>query len=611
MTSLLHQLYPQGIGTIFERRLERVPDNMRSLLFGMAVAGRTIDQGLLQQLILQLGSSIEANEWLIQCVAADVLEIHKGFWRFANEDLRLNLLDALSPAEQQSWHQQIATALETIYANDLAHAQSLAFHWQQLGNNSKEQRYARLAGEYACQQFAHDSAVHYFSRALTLTPESDLSEQYELLLAREQAYHWLGARDAQKDDLTTLAEISDRFPPESGLEPKTTVALRLGSFAEVTGEYTLAIVAASEAVRLAESSQTPAHVAASYLLWGQALLRQGNYAEAQQKLQVGLTHAQTHQVDEVAAHCLRFLGVAANDLGQFDQAKAFYDQALPLYHTLQDKRGESAVLNNLSVVAYAQNQLVAALDYWDEARQIYGVIGDKQGSARVLSNLSSVAMDLGEYELGRAYSEEALALCREIDLRFGQGFNLINLSLFSFYLDEQQQAEIYSQAAIELARELDSVSLEGLALKDWAYILTHRQAWEEAAQTYQQALTLWQDIDQPLQILEAQAGLARVAQLQGDLELAQAYIQPVIAYLQAGNTAMGTSRPFYIYLVCIVLLTARDDPYAATLLQQAHNELTRFAENISDELRRHAYLENVSDNRQIRTLFNQLGLGEG
>lgn len=606
MTSLLYQLYPQGIGTIFERRLERVPDNMRSLLFGMAVAGRTLDQGLLQQLILQLGSSIDANEWLIQCVAADVLEINKGLWRFADEELRLNLLDALSPDEQHSWHQQIATALETIYANDLAHAQSLAFHWQQLGNSRKEQRYARLAGEYACQQFAHESAVHHFSRALTLTPESDLSEQYELLLAREQAYHWLGERDAQKDDLTALAEISDRFPPESGLEPKTEVALRLGAFAEVTGEYTLAIVAASEALRLAESSQTPAHAAASHLLWGQALLRQGKYAAAQQKLQVGLTQAQTHQVDEVAAHCLRFLGVAANDLGQFDQAKVFYDQALPLYHTLQDKRGESAVLNNLSVVAYAQNQLVAALNYWDEARQIYEVIGDKQGSARVLSNLSSVAMDLGDYELGRAYSEEALALCREIDLRFGQGFNLINLSLFSFYLDEQQQAEIYSKAAIELARELDSLSLEGLALKDWAYILTHRQAWDEAAQTYQQALTIWQELDQPLQILEVQAGLARVAQLQGDLELAQAYIQPVITYLQAGNTAMGSSRPFYIYLICIVLLTTSDDPYASTLLRQAHDELTRFAENISDELRRHAYLENVADNRQIRTLFNQL-----
>jgi len=256
-------------------------------------------------------------------------------------------------------------------------------------------------------------------------------------------------------------------------------------------------------------------------------------------------------------------------------------------------------------VAYAQNRLVAALDYWEEARPIYEVIGDKQGSARVLSNLSSVAMDLGDYELGQAYSEEALAICRNIDLRFGQGFNLINLSLFSFYLHEQQQAEIYGQAALELAREMESLSLEGLALKDRAYVLTHRQAWDEATQTYQQALAIWRDLAQPLQVLEAQAGLARVALLQGDLELAQAHIQPVITYLQAGNSAMGTSRPFYIYLVCIELLTASDDPYAATLLQQAHNELTCFAENISDELRRHAYLENVPDHRQIRKLFKR------
>jgi tetratricopeptide (TPR) repeat protein len=605
MTSLLQQLYPQGIGTIFERRLKRVPEAMRPLLPGAALAGRQLDPVLLQQLIVQLDASINLDDWLIHCVAAVVLEMDKGQWRFADEALRLDLLDALNQAEQQFWHQQIATAMETVYAHDLAHAHSLAYHWQQVGNISKEQRYARLAGAYAYQQYAHDSAVNHFCRALALTLESNLTEQYELLLAREQAYHWLGKRDEQKDDLTALAEISDRLSTESGLELKTEVALRLGFFAEVTGEYTVAIVAATEALHLAESTQIPAHVAASHLLWGQALLRQGKYDEAQQKLQSGLTHAQTYQVDDVVAHSLRFLGVMANDLGQFDHAKHCYDQALSLYHTLQDKRGESAVLNNLSVVAYAQNRLVAALDHWEEARQIYEVIGDKQGSARVLSNLSSVAMDLGDYELGRAYSEEALALCRDIDLRFGQGFNLINLSLFSFYLHEDQQAEIYSLAALKLAREMGSHSLEGMALKDRAYILTHRQAWAEAVQTYQQALIIWQDLSQPLQILEAQSGLARVALHQGDLELAQAHIQPMITYLQAGNTAMGMSRPFYIYLICVELLTVSDDPYAATLLQQAHAELTRFAENISDELRRHACLENVADHRQIRTLFNQ------
>lgn len=222
-------------------------------------------------------------------MAAVVLEIHEGQWCFAEEALRLSLVDTLSPTEQQSWHQHIATAMETIYAHDPAHAQSLAYHWQQVGNISKEQRYARLAGEYAYQQFAHDLAVCHFSRALTLTLKSDLTEQYELLLAREQVYHWLGERDKQKDDLTALAEIGDRLSTESGVEPKTEVALRLGFFAEVTGEYTVAIVAATEALRLAESTQTPAHVAASHLLWGQALLRQGKYDEASAtKITVGL-----------------------------------------------------------------------------------------------------------------------------------------------------------------------------------------------------------------------------------------------------------------------------------------------------------------------------------
>jgi ATP/maltotriose-dependent transcriptional regulator MalT len=303
------------------------------------------------------------------------------------------------------------------------------------------------------------------------------------------------------------------------------------------------------------------------------------------------------------------LGVVAADLGQFAQARLYYEAASPLYRALGDKRGESTVLNNLSVVAYSQNQLVTALDHWEAARQLYMVIGDKEGRARVLSNLSTVCMDLGEYEKGRVYSEEALKICREIDLRFGQGFNLINLSLFAFYMEEDHQADIYGQAALQLAQEMESLPLEGMALKDRAYILTHHQRWDEADQAYQQALAVWQGLAQPLQVLEAQAGLARVALLRGDLELAQTHIQPVVAYLQAGHTPMGTSRPFYIYLVCYELLQASGDPYAETLLQQANEEMSLYAHKITDELRQQAFLQNVPDHRQLRSLFTQSANG--
>ena len=605
MNSLIHHLFPQGIDSTIQRQLNRLPQPMHPLLTAAAVAGPVIDPALMSHLVGQLDYAFSLNEWLIHCVSAAILEIDQGQSRFADEALRLMLLDALSESEKLGWHEQIVSALESMYIDDPAHAATLAHHWQQIGNTHEEQRYARLAGEYARQQHDYDTAVSHFSRALSLTLMDNLPDQYDLLLAREQVYHIQGDRDAQKDDLTRLAEIADLLSTESGQEWRTVVALRLGTFAEVTGEYTVAIVAATEALRLATTTETPAHEAASYLLWGQALLRQGKYEEAQEKLQVSQTQALTHLLPQIAADSLRFLGVGASDLGQFDQAKQYYEEALPLYRKLEDKRGESTVLNNLSIVAYAQNQLVAALDHWEQARLIHQAMGDKEGTARVLTNLSSVCMDLGEYETGLAYSQEALAICREIDLRFGQGFNLINLSLFSHHLQADPQANIYSQAALKLAQEMESMPLEGMALKDRAYMLMQQQQWVEAEQAYQQALVIWQELAQPLQLLEVQAGLARVALRQENLEQAQVHIQPVLAHLQTGHTVAATSRPFYIYLVCYELLAASGDPSAATILQQAHDELMLYADKIADESRRQAFWHNVPEHRQIRAFFNQ------
>ena len=61
---------------------------------------------------------------------------------------------------------------------------------------------------------------------------------------------------------------------------------------------------------------------------------------------------------------------------------------------------------------------------------------------------------------------------------------------------------------------MESLPLEGMALKDRAYILMQQEQWVESEQGYQQSLAIWQQLAQPLQLLEVQAGLARVALLQ-------------------------------------------------------------------------------------------------
>lgn len=604
MSSIINQLFPEGLQTTIQRQLNRLPLLMRPVLTAVSVVGETVDLALLTQLIRQETNNISVHEWLVYCVSAGVLEIENETARFANDALRHMLLDTLDEQEKARWHGKIGIALEAIYATNMSQAATNAFHWQQAGNREKEQQYARLAGEYASDQYAYDTAVQYFNRALELTADTALNEKFGLLLAREAVFNVLGNRDAQKDDLIQLAEIAYELTADKPAW-RTEVALRLGNFAKVTGEYTVAIVAATEAERMARESHNKAQEAASLLLWGQALLRRGKYEAAQERLALSHQQAVTYRFTAVEADSLRFLGVIALDLGKFAQAEKHFEAALTIYRALEDKRGESSVLNNRSIVAYSQKRLIEAMSHWEAARSVFEAIGDKEGVARVLSNLSAVSMDLGDYEKGRAFSQDALVLCRESDLRFGQGMNLINLSLFNYYLGFNKQSEIFSRAALELAREMKSKPLEGLALKDRGYLLAQQQRWDEAAVSYQQALAVWQELSQPLQIIEAQAGLAWVALGQSDLDQAQQHIQPVVDHLQSGESVMGSSRPFFIYQVLYQLLTAIGDAQAEIILAEAYEQLTLFAAEITDQAQQQAFFQNVLEHKQIYALFTQ------
>ncbi len=593
------QLFPQGIQTIVQRRLARVPDDAVTLLVGTAVAGRQIDLELLSLLAHETKTSMPPETWLATCAEAAVLELFSGHWRFAHDKLRAGILESITRPERKQWHRTVAQLIEQAHPDQPEQAAALVHHWHEAGNVSKERHYARIAGTYAHQQFLNEAALTFFERALALTDADELSEQFTLHLAREQIFHFLGRREEQQAALSTLDRLADLLATQQNIERRAEVALRLANYAEATGDYPKAITAAKQALTAAQGSGDSQSEAASYLVSGRALLRQGNHEEARDHLQKSLSAARAHGFTELEADSLRFLGVMAYDAGQLELATNYYEQSLPLYEALKNKQGESAVYNNISIVAFSQGNIEQSLVSLEKAQQIDEAIGDQEGRARILTNLSSLYMDLGAYETAQIYSEEALELCREIDVAFGECFNLNNLSLAAHFLKDDEQAENFSQSALRLADKIGSQFLRGLVLKDRGYLLTNQQKFEQAEAVYQLSLDC---LAQTEQILESQAGLAWLALQREEKTAVKSHIRPVVECLKQGQTLDGTSHPFYVLLLTYKVLSWLEDPFAATVLQTAYGRLTAWANQITDESRRMAFLENVPVNREIAAL---------
>ncbi len=159
----------QGMATIVQRRLGRVPEVDRPLLELAAVAGRQLDLALLGE--LERGADLD--DWLASCTGAAVLDVEGGTLRFAHDKLREGLLAQLSPAASKALHLRVAAGIEAIYPDDPAQTAALAHHYGMGGDAEKAAHYAGLAGEQALHSSAYREAVTFFERALSTLPADD------------------------------------------------------------------------------------------------------------------------------------------------------------------------------------------------------------------------------------------------------------------------------------------------------------------------------------------------------------------------------------------------------------------------------------------------------
>lgn len=159
-------VFAQGITTIIQRRLDRVPQEAQTLLQLAAVLGRFPDTQVLQAAT----PDRDLGAWLTLVSDTAVLDVQDNRWRFAHDKLREGILAGLSAEATRKLHHQAAVLTEQLYASSPEHHGILAHHWAEAGVPEKEYHYSILAGERALDNKAFPTAITYLERVLTLQP---------------------------------------------------------------------------------------------------------------------------------------------------------------------------------------------------------------------------------------------------------------------------------------------------------------------------------------------------------------------------------------------------------------------------------------------------------
>lgn len=640
---------PARVEGVIEERIGRLEAELRAVLTAASVEGEDFTaevvartEGLLEgDLVRQLSRELERRHRL---VAARGIRRIKGkrlsLYRFEHNLFHKYLYGELDEASRAYLHEEVGLVLEELFGEQVDEiAIHLAHHFSRAGLPGKARTYLLLSGEQAAARFANVEALDYLDRALALTKESEEKERFEILDAREQAYNVLGRRGEQEKDLNAMSQLAEALDDD---QYRAEVLLRKSYLTGVCSDYSVSIELAKDTIALARTAGLADIESAANLLWASSLFRIGDYHEARKRLQQALSLAREVGLPRREARSLDLLGVVECFSGELEKAREHCEQALEILRSIGDRLNETGALMNLGIIHGRASDYPSERQCFEEAVHQFRELGHRQGESMALLNLGFAASNGKDYSAALDYSRKALAASLEIGRRQGEAGAQLSMGIAFFKLGDFEQAHCYISRALGVLEQLgdqasianalgqlglithylgDSVVAEALcrralalaekigdrnseadALANLGHVLFSLDRPDEARESYQGALRIRHEAGQIAAGLEAQAGLARIALLEGDLDGAVAQAEDILHFVEA-NSTQAIHQDSWILMGCYWVLEAVGHSRAPEVLSMAFHSVQETAGRIENPELNRSFLENIPVHREIREQY--------
>jgi DNA-binding SARP family transcriptional activator/pimeloyl-ACP methyl ester carboxylesterase/predicted ATPase len=448
------------------------------------------------------------------------------------------LYDRVTAVQQVRLHRQIGKRLETAYGDQAGERTAeLADHFVRGRDNRRAVKYLQLAAEQALQRSAHQEAIGHLTLALELLvtlPNTPERADCELTLHAALAPALLAVKGWGSAEVEQAYLCARDLARQLGATRQlSSILYGLAVVYEFRGDYQRSQRLMEQRLELPHQPEDTGPPLQSYALLACSRFHQGDFAQAVEHAQQGLTlyNPEQHVTldayygDELGISCHYWAAHALWFLGYPDQAVAKVQNALTLAEELGYKFGLLHAQEQ-AIYVYQFRREVAEVLKWATASVALAVeqgFAYRQATATILGGwalamsgepeegLAQLQMGLAAYEAIGAKIDTPyyLALLAELYGRSGQvnlalekldeALSLVRDSNVFFYEaeihrlygellwqtgDEAKRTEVEAkfEQALELARQQQACSLELRAVMSLSRLWQEQGKTEEARQ---------------------------------------------------------------------------------------------------------------------------------
>ena len=438
---------PPKVQAVIETRLNALSEIARGIATIAAVVGREFGFDLLLQAgegkdeDLLLGLDELWGRRLIQ-------DVGEEGYNFSHDKFREVIYQDLSPHRRKYYHQKVADALVKIHSENLEeYAPQLASHYKQAGKEDLAVDYYLLGGDQARVLYARHNAIDNYQRAAALLGNRKdprlikIFQGWGDVLIKLTLYDEFSA--AYKKMLTTSTGLGD-------CQSQAKAWLAIGTVWDRQGDHSRALECAEKALTLAEDNDCQIEMAEAVLLKGQSCYRMGNVEEAGVFIKEALDRCHKGADLFTQSRCLSLMGLIQDDLGEFDQAREYKEEALAVTEKIEGngiKGWRGTIYMNLANTANLRGSFREAVDLYQKSLDIFHETKNQDMVIPCLVNMSAAKSGLGDYQQAEKDLRKVLDLTSNYEW---MGKSIANFLLAEACLSQGKMEEAYQAALVAL-----------------------------------------------------------------------------------------------------------------------------------------------------------------